>query len=105
MLAYLFSWIGGLVILSIEKENRMVRFHAMQSILLGITVTVALIVLSIFGVVPFVGWLFSMLLTPIISLAYLVLTIVLIIAALNDRKARVPVIADLADDLLTKFQS
>ncbi len=102
VLAYLLSWVGGLIVLVIEKENRLVRFHAMQSILLGAVVTVLLILLSIIGVVPLVGWLVSALLKPIVSLVYLVFTIVLIIAALNDRKARVPVLAELADDLLNK---
>src|SRR5579871_5119158 len=33
MLSYLFGWISGLVIFLLEKQNRTVRFHAMQSIL------------------------------------------------------------------------
>ena len=102
VLAYLLSWVGGLIILLIEKENRLVRFHAMQSILLGAAVTVLLILLSIIGVVPLVGWLFSALLKPIVSLVYLVFIIVLMVAALNDRKARVPVLADWVDEFLNE---
>jgi uncharacterized membrane protein len=34
LLAYLFNWVSGLIFFLIEKNSRMVRFHAMQSILL-----------------------------------------------------------------------
>ena len=35
LLAYIFGWISGLIFFLIEKESRLVRFHAMQSILLS----------------------------------------------------------------------
>ncbi|HEV7744559.1 MAG TPA: DUF4870 domain-containing protein [Pyrinomonadaceae bacterium] len=44
-LAYI--WIVGLIFYFMEKENRFVRFHAMQSILFGIANSVILIALSI----------------------------------------------------------
>lgn len=33
LLAYLFNWVSGLIFFLIEKDSRLVRFHAMQSIL------------------------------------------------------------------------
>lgn len=48
LLAYLFNWLSGLVFFLIEKESRLVRFHAMQSILLtgvGVVVIVVLWIL------------------------------------------------------------
>lgn len=35
-LAVLLTWIGGLVFFLVEKDSKFVRFHAMQSILIGI---------------------------------------------------------------------
>lgn len=35
-LSVLLGWIGGLVFFLLEKDSRFVRFHAMQSILIGI---------------------------------------------------------------------
>src|SRR5680860_150055 len=36
LLAYLFSVLGGLIIFFIEKENKFVKFHALQALILGI---------------------------------------------------------------------
>ena len=42
LLAYLFGWLGGLIILLIEKDNKEVRFHALQSIAFNICVAIIL---------------------------------------------------------------
>ncbi|GCE10479.1 DUF4870 domain-containing protein [Tengunoibacter tsumagoiensis] len=78
-LSYLLGWIGGLVFLLTEKQNRFVRFNAWQSILftgamtiLGIIVQVAeailpgflvLVVSCVWGLLllaAFVGWIICM---------------------------------------------
>jgi len=33
VLCYVFGWISGIIFMIVEKENKFVRFHAMQSIL------------------------------------------------------------------------
>jgi uncharacterized membrane protein len=35
LLSYIFGWVSGLVFFLIEKDSRLVKFHAMQSILLN----------------------------------------------------------------------
>lgn len=40
LLSYIFGWVGGLVFFLIEKDSRLVRFHAMQSILLNVVALV-----------------------------------------------------------------
>ena len=42
-----YIWIVGLIFFFLEKDNRFVRFHAMQSILFGIANSVILMVLAI----------------------------------------------------------
>jgi uncharacterized membrane protein len=42
-----YIWIVGLIFFFLEKENRFVRFHAMQSILFGIANSVIMMVLAI----------------------------------------------------------
>jgi uncharacterized membrane protein len=49
LLAYIMTWITGLVFFFIEKSSRLVRFHAMQAILLGATAAVV-------GLVLWFGW-------------------------------------------------
>lgn len=46
-----YIWIIGLIFFFIEKENKFIRFHAMQSILYGIAISVIFIVLMIVNVI------------------------------------------------------
>lgn len=45
LLSYVLTWLSGLVFFLIEKDSRLVRFHAMQSLLLAIAGFVGGIVL------------------------------------------------------------
>jgi uncharacterized membrane protein len=47
LLSYVFNWVSGLVFFLIEKDSRLVRFHAMQSLILSIVFFVGLIILYI----------------------------------------------------------
>jgi uncharacterized membrane protein len=40
VLIYLFTWLTGLIFYLTEKEDKKVRFHAMQAILLGIVMVI-----------------------------------------------------------------
>ena len=56
-LSYVGGWVTGLIFFLLEKQNRQVRFHAMQSILFFGGLTVLNIVISIASTagVPFLG--------------------------------------------------
>ncbi|HEU5460119.1 MAG TPA: DUF4870 domain-containing protein [Pyrinomonadaceae bacterium] len=60
LLSYIAGWVSGLVFFLIEKDSRLVRFHAMQSILLN---AVALVV----GVVLWIVWAFGTIIFASIS--------------------------------------
>ena len=47
LIAYVAGWVSGLIFFLIEKDSRLVRFHAMQSILLNVALGVVWIVLVI----------------------------------------------------------
>jgi len=47
LLSYVFGWVSGLIFFLIEKDSRLVRFHAMQSLLFNILVAVVGIALWI----------------------------------------------------------
>src|SRR4030095_4209371 len=40
LLSYVFGWVSGLIFFLIEKDSRLVRFHAMQSLLFNVLVAV-----------------------------------------------------------------
>jgi len=46
-----YIWIVGLIFFFIEKENRFIRFHAMQSIIFGIANSVIMGVLAVVAVI------------------------------------------------------
>ena len=71
LLSYVMTWITGLVFFFMEKTSRLVRFHAMQAILLGATAGVLGFVLW-FGWIIFavVGAMISDILPGLISLVF-----------------------------------
>jgi len=90
LLTYVLGWITGLVFFLIEKENKFVRFHAMQSIIVFGSLTVVSFVLSF---IPFIGGIISWLL----SILALVLWIVLMIKAYQGQKYKLPWAGDIAE--------
>lgn len=83
LLCYVLGWISGLVFIIIEKENKFVRFHAMQSIIVFGVLTIAHIILSW---IPFIGWVLGIL----ISILEFVLWIILMIKAFQGEKFKLP---------------
>ncbi len=102
-LSYLFSIVGGLIFYFGEKQNRFVRFHAMQSILFNVFWIVLFIVL--FTVQSFLyasviliplGFVFTCL-TILLPLALLAVWIVLMVYAFQGKYFKLPVIGDYAE--------
>src|SRR5919108_2772137 len=56
LLSYIFGWVSGLIFFLIEKDSRLVRFHAMQSLLFNVFIAIVAIALWIvFFVLLLVG--------------------------------------------------
>jgi len=56
LLCYVGAWITGIIFLILEKKNQWVRFHAAQSL---VTFGGLAVISLIIGWLPFVGWLFN----------------------------------------------
>ena len=89
LLSYIAGFISGIVFLVIEKENKFVRFHALQS-----TIT--------FGAIFVLQWVFTYMffvsaLAPILSLGGLALWVILMIKSFQGEKFKLPVIGDLVE--------
>jgi len=95
-LSYVFGWITGLIFFLVEKQNRFVRFHAMQSILFFGGITVIDIVLNIIGNFGFLGVL-TFLLSSAVGLIGFVGWIVLLINGFQGKYFKLPVIGDYAE--------
>lgn len=105
LVAYILTWITGLIILlTSPKDAKYQRWHAIQSIGLGVVWTVVAVVGNVLGVGFFAfgaagvaGGLLVGLLFMLLSLGFLVLWIVMMVTAYQGKKIRLPLIADMAD--------
>lgn len=95
VLSYLLGWITGIIFILIERENRFVRFHAMQSILL-------------FGGLTILQWIFSTIhLGPIaggLGIVQFVCWIFLMIQAGKGKYYKLPVIGDYAERFMNQIR-
>lgn len=96
LLCYLLWVVTGIVLLLIEKENRFVRFHAMQSILISI---VLFIISFILALIPFIGWILGLLLAPITF----ILWIFMMYKAYKGEWIKLPIIGDIAKEQVDKM--
>jgi uncharacterized membrane protein len=89
-LCYLAGWITGLIFYLVEKDNRFVRFHAMQSIVTfgGLTV-----ITTILGFIPVIG----LILLPLVGIAWFVLWILLMVKAFQGEKIKLPFAGEIAE--------
>ncbi len=90
LLSYLVGFVTGIIFYVLEKENKFVRFHAMQSIV----VFGGLFVLSIIvGMLPVLG----AVLWSVIWLASIVLWVILMLKAYQGELFKLPVAGDIAE--------
>jgi uncharacterized membrane protein len=106
-LSYLLGWVTGLIFFLLEKENRFVRFHAMQSILFfgGLSILEAIIrffeTLFSYSLFPFFGF---GVISSVVGLVSFVCWIVLMVRASRGMYYKLPVIGDYADRLIDQIR-
>ena len=96
LLCYVLGWVTGIIFFIMEKDNKFIRFHAMQSIIVFGAIFVVDIFLSIMNTFIGVHWLFSLLL-GLIGLLTFILWIVLMMKAYQGQMYKLPVAGDIAD--------
>lgn len=114
LLSYVFTWLSGLIFFLMEKESRLVRFHAMQAILLGASAI-------ILGIVLWVAWVIlliiatqiSDILTMLLNLVFMLLMaafyiglliawVVCMIKAYGKQYFKLPLLGNFAEKFSTK---
>ena len=99
-LSYVLGPITGVLFLVLEKQNRFVRFHAAQSITVGVALIALSIALSILSTVlafiPVLGWIVAILLSLALGLGSFVLWILLMWRAWQGREWETPVAGSFA---------
>jgi uncharacterized membrane protein len=114
LLSYVFGWVSGLIFFLIEKDSRLVRFHAMQSLLFNVLVAVVGIVLWVVMFVLLligtqISGIVSTLITLIATLVWIALVIGILIAwimclikAFQGQYFKLPVIGQFAEKFSAK---
>jgi len=97
-LSYILGWITGIIFFLMEKQNRFVRFHAMQSILFFGGLSVLSIVLQVVtGLnIPFISFL-TLCVSGLLGIVGLVGWIVLLINGFQGKYFKLPIIGDYAE--------
>ncbi len=95
-LTYLLGFVTGIIFLLLEKKDKFVRFHAMQSTIVFGGIFAANIVL---GFIPILGWMVGLLL----SLASFILWIVLMWKAFQGETYKLPYVGEMAEKQLAKM--
>ena len=99
LLTYILGWVTGVVFLLIEKENSFVRFHAMQSIVVFVPLTVLSWVVGILptGFFSFVG--------DLLWVLTLFLWLFLMYQAFQGKRYKLPFAGDYAESQLKNIGS
>ena len=96
-LSYLVAPFTGVLVYVFERENKFVRFHALQSILFGIASFVSSWVAGML-----VAVLIGILLIPLVAIVSFVLWLVLMWKAYNNEEFALPFLCKIAHDQVNK---
>ena len=90
LLCYVIGWVTGIIFLILEKDNKFVRFHAIQSIVVFGAFTVLAV---IFYYIPHNWWILKLLL----GIFAFILWIVLMVKAYSGQMYKLPIAGDIAE--------
>lgn len=97
LLTYTVGFVSGITFFVLGKNNRFVRFHAMQSILLSIIYVILFFILAI---IPVIGWFVFILIMP----TALILWIALMLKAYRREYVRIPIITAIVNKQISKSE-
>jgi len=96
-LSYFLGFITGIVILLVEKDDKFIRFHAMQSTLVFGVIFVADIILgAVIGAVPILN-LINSLFNTLVFIVALIVWIVSMLKAFQGQMFKWPVVGNFAE--------
>lgn len=102
-LCYLMGLLTGILFLVLEpyNKNKLIRFHAFQSIFLNLAIVVLdiglVIIFAILVRIPVLGPILALVIWPVFGLGFLCLWLFLMYKAYNNQKFVLPIIGPLAE--------
>jgi uncharacterized membrane protein len=101
LLCYVLGWITGIVFLVLEKDNKFVRFHAMQSIATFLALSIISVVINMMGSAFLWGfsglWMIFSLINMLIGILGLILWLILMFKAYQGEMYKLPIVGDFAE--------
>lgn len=107
-LAALFSLVGGIFFLVVEKQNKFVRFHAMQATFLGAAGVIVWFVFGVITAIPLVGVLLAFVLwlpAVLFSLGWVVIWGICVYKAFMGEEWEIPKLGQLARKQLAQMDA
>jgi len=98
-LSYVFGFFSGIVVLIMERENKFVRFHALQSTLWFLFLAIVSWILNIISSFPIIGWILGIFINPILTILGIIAIgsiIFLAYKAYNNESFKIPIVGDVA---------
>ena len=92
-LCYVLGWLTGIIFLVLENKNKFVKFHAAQSLITFVGLT---ILVYLFSIIPFVG-IYLVILTEIFSFG---LWLFLMYKSYQGEKYKLPWVGDFAEKMV-----
>ena len=105
IVAYAGAFVTGIILLVSEKENKKVRFHALQSTLLfGALGIVQLVLGMVFGIlswIPIIGGLFGLVMWIVSGVNFVVWAFMLLMAV-QEKDFKVPILGEICEQQVNK---
>ena len=95
LLCYALTFFSGIIILVMEKDNKTVRFHALQSTLWFMTISVATWVLNFLTFIPLLGYVFGFAAWALGTVMF-ISWLFLMFMAVTGRQFKLPIIGEVA---------
>jgi len=100
-ISYVLFSITGIVVYLVEKEDKFVRFHAVQSMIAGIVLFVVWMILGIvviiLGIIPIIGWILDILISGGFLILSVLLWLLLMYKAYSGEEYKLPVLGKIAE--------
>jgi uncharacterized membrane protein len=99
---YVLTWLTGIIFFVVEKDNKTVRFHALQSVLTFVSLGIVFVIFMVIsGIITLIGGailgIIFFLIYMLIALAMVVLWLFLMWKAYSGEKFMVPIVGAIAE--------
>jgi uncharacterized membrane protein len=99
------GWLSGLIVYMLEKENKLVKFQAMQSLIIGIgEIAIWIVGLILFFITILIGGVCGWVLWIVGLIGLFVIRIIIVVKIFNGENYSFPWIGKMSEKWMSKFK-